>query len=99
MPLRSIITLINKGILFALFIDGCFETNAQPDYLDYLGHCNYISHRRDRAIEMMDFSRDIFSRCTAIAEKRRTVGERSASNGNGTDGEMEGKHFSNAYLI
>lgn len=60
--LRSIITLINKGILFALFIDVCFETNVQPDYLDYLGHCNYISLIDETAMEMMNFSRDIFTR-------------------------------------
>jgi len=55
----------------------CFETNAQPDYLDYLGHCNYISHRQDRGWKWNDgffagYFSDILVDIT-IAKKGRIV--------------------------
>jgi len=34
-----------------------------------------------------------------IAKKGRIVDEKASESGSGTDREMEGKHFSNAYLI
>lgn len=56
--LRSIITLINKGILFALFIDVCSETNR---IILIILVTVIISLIDETVMEMMDFSQDIFS--------------------------------------
>lgn len=63
-----------------------------------------ISLVDETAMEIVDFSQDIFFVDITIAKKGRVAGARERARTRGRRGEagqteMEGKHFSNAYLI